>query len=148
MTGYRNPQQDKTMALNWAAPSISLNPSFTDPPYCSCRESREDLSPCGLESGQPETFRAEPNNSNYASWLYSPSFFSSLFSTSFQPPLFPFLLLSLSSTLKLLQHVPHLCISAAPHDLSSSPVLPFFLLYLSLCASSPFSRVWSTSRSS
>lgn len=49
---------------------------------------------------------------------------------------FFFFLLSLSSTLKLLQYLLYLCISAAPHDLSSFSVLPYCLLLLSLSASS------------
>lgn len=62
-----------------------------------------DGPPCGLVSGQPETFRAKPKNSNYASWLYSPSLFS--FFTLFLTP--PFFLSPLSHSLYLSQVHPN-----------------------------------------
>lgn len=65
--------------------------SSSHSPCCICSGSREGP-PCGLVSGQPETFRAKQKNSNYASWLYSLSFFS--FFTLFLTP--PFLSPSLS----------------------------------------------------
>lgn len=52
--------------------------SSSHSPCCICSGSREGP-PCGLVSGQPETFRAKPKNSKYASWLYSLSFFSFFF---------------------------------------------------------------------
>lgn len=88
----------------------------------ACRERRENLSPCGLLPGQPETFWAKLNNSNYASWLYS--FLSSLY--FFLPlsntlSLFP--LPFLPCTVKLLQYI--YCISLIhPSSLSAGSLYP------------------------
>lgn len=121
------PQQDRKYFLT-VLHTLSLL-SFTDPPYCSCKACREDLGPCGLESALSETFRAQPNNSNYASWLYSLSFFSSLFSTSLQLIFFWSHAFSLKHALTALIFTTPLRFCCTSWAFS---VLPFFLLYLSL----------------
>lgn len=131
----------------------SIYSSSVHSPYCLCRGSREDLSPCGLVSGQPGTFRAKPKNSNYASWLYSLSFFSFFFSPSFSlPPFFFPLLPALSqvhsncSGFDRISVFPlHLTISHLPPSVLAHRRLP--QLYLS--APQMFLRsIWSASWSS
>ena len=119
-----------------------LNPSlllFTDPPHCSRSESREDFGPCGLESGQLETFRAEANNSKLCQlavlrfFLLSRSLLNSPFFFSFSRAFFS----------QARSNCFSMCHISAPHDLSSFSVLPLCLLCLSECLPLPLSEVLS-----
>lgn len=86
-------------------------------------------------SGQPGTFRAKPKNSNYASWLYSLSFFSFFFSPSFSLPPFFFLLPALSQVHSNCSSFDHISVFLLHLTISHLPRAPPSPATLSLCPS-------------
>ena len=104
----------------------SNSAALTDPPCCSGERAERTSVRVVWSPGRLKLFRAEPNNSNSASWLSSLSFFSSLFSTSSYLPLFLSPAFPLNPTQTALYHISAYyyctsCLFICPHFLSPAP---------------------------